>query len=65
VLVASLGFGSSVAKTQPTLTPPAPWTMAGKTNKDPLAAIAVYWHVFAAGETFRPFDPLAHRKRDG
>src|SRR3954468_21127519 len=51
VLVATLGFGSSTAKTQPTLTAPAGWTLVNKTNKDPLAPLAVYRHVFAAGET--------------
>src|SRR4051812_38753892 len=51
VLVATLGFGSSSAKIQPTLTAPAGWVLVNKTKKDPLATPAVYQHGFAAGET--------------
>ena len=51
VLVATIGFGRSGAARQPTLTAPAGWTLAARTNQDTDAALAVYWHVFAAGET--------------
>jgi inosine-uridine preferring nucleoside hydrolase len=51
VLIASLGFGSSSATTQPTLTAPAGWTLVVKTNRDPVGTLAVYRHVFTAGET--------------
>jgi hypothetical protein len=51
VLIASLGIGKDTAKTQPTLTPPAGWTLVTRTNKDNFHALAVYWHAFAAGES--------------
>jgi hypothetical protein len=51
VLVASLGFGKTGATTQPTLTAPVGWTLVTRTNKGAVGALAVYWHVFAAGET--------------
>jgi phosphatidylinositol-3-phosphatase len=51
VLIASLGFGSSGADAEPTLTAPAAWTLVTKTNKDPVATLAVFRHVYAAGET--------------
>jgi hypothetical protein len=51
VLVASLGFGKSAATVQPTLTAPAGWTLARRTNQSTTAALAVFTHVLAAGET--------------
>jgi hypothetical protein len=51
VLVASLGFGKNGATTQPVLTAPAGWTLVSRTNKGAVGALAVYWHVFAGGET--------------
>jgi hypothetical protein len=48
---AALGFGRSGASRQPTLTAPAGWTLANRTNQGTDAALAVFWHVFAAGET--------------
>src|SRR4051794_4224074 len=45
VLVASIGFGSSSAKSQPTLTAPAGWTLASRTNYGSVNALAVYTHV--------------------
>src|SRR5205814_127496 len=51
VMLATLGFGSSSATAQPALTAPAGWTLVNRTNKDPVASLAVYRHVFAAGET--------------
>jgi hypothetical protein len=51
LLIASLGFGSTSASAQPTITPPAGWTLVSRTNQGVVDAIAVYRHVFAAGET--------------
>jgi hypothetical protein len=33
------------------LTAPAGWTLVSRTNKGAVGALAVYWHVFAGGET--------------
>jgi phosphodiesterase/alkaline phosphatase D-like protein len=51
LLVASLGFGKSGSTSQPTLTPPAGWTLVSRTNQGTEGTLAVYRHVFAAGET--------------
>jgi hypothetical protein len=51
VLVASLGFGKSAATVQPTLTAPPGWTLVRRTNLGAIAAVAVFTHVLAAGET--------------
>ena len=51
VLTATIGFGSSGAKSQPTLTAPAGWTLASRTNQGKVGALAVYHHVYAAGES--------------
>ena len=51
VLIASLGFGSSYVSSQPTLTPPAGWTLVTRTDRNTNAALAIYRHVFSAGET--------------
>ena len=51
VLVASLGFGSSVATAQPALAPPAGWALVSRVDQDVVGSLAVYWHVYAAGES--------------
>jgi purine nucleosidase len=51
VLVASIGFGRSSAKSQPALTAPDGWTLVLRTNQGSVGALAVYRHVYAAGET--------------
>ncbi len=51
VLIASLGFGSAGASSQPTLTVPVGWTLASRTNEGVVAALAVYSHVLVPGET--------------
>ena len=51
VLIASLGFGKSGAAAQPTLTAPAGWMEVSRTNQGNVGTLAVYSHVFSAGET--------------
>ncbi len=51
VLVASLGFGRSGGSAQPALTPPPGWTLVRRTDQGTVGALAVYWHVLAAGES--------------
>jgi hypothetical protein len=51
VLIASLGFGKSGAAAQPTLTAPAGWMEVSRTNQGSVGTLAVYSHVFSAGET--------------
>jgi hypothetical protein len=51
VLVASLGFGASTAKSQPSLDAPDGWTLATRTDQGSVGALAVYVHVLAAGES--------------
>lgn len=51
VLVATLGVGRTRAANQPVLTPPGGWTLVSRTNQDKVGTLAVYTHVFAAGET--------------
>src|SRR4051794_17391883 len=51
VLVASLGFGISGASRQPALSAPPGWTQVSRTEQGTSAALAVYVHVLAAGET--------------
>ena len=51
VLVASIGFGRAGAKSQPRLRPPAGWKLVSRVNHGTAGALAVYWHVFTAGET--------------
>ena len=50
VLLASIGVGSSGARSQPILTPPPGWTLVSRTNQGAVATVAVYTHVYAAGE---------------
>jgi phosphatidylinositol-3-phosphatase len=50
LLLASIGFGSSAATVQPTLTAPAGWALVRRSNLGASDALAVYWHVFASGE---------------
>jgi len=51
VLIASLGFGKSGANAQPTLTAPTGWMEVSRTNQGNVGTLAVYSHVFSAGET--------------
>jgi hypothetical protein len=51
VLVASLGYGISGARSQPTLEAPAGWTLAERTDQGTIGALAIYTHTLAAGET--------------
>jgi len=51
VLIASLGFGSSVATSQPSLAAPPGWTLVTRVDTDVVGSLALFWHVFAAGET--------------
>jgi Inosine-uridine preferring nucleoside hydrolase/Purple acid Phosphatase, N-terminal domain len=51
VLIASLGFGRSGASSQPLLTAPSGWTLVSRTNQGADGSLAVYSHVFAAGES--------------
>src|SRR4051794_20331652 len=51
VLIATLGFGKATATAQPTLTAPGGWTLVSRTDQGTVGALAVYWHVFAVGET--------------
>ena len=50
VLLAAIGFGATGAKTQPSLTAPPGWTLVTRTNQGSIGALAVYRHVFGAGE---------------
>ncbi|MGZ0145905.1 nucleoside hydrolase [Kribbella sp. WER1] len=50
LLIASLGFGRTGATTQPVLSPPVGWTLVVRTNSRVVDALAVYRHVFVAGE---------------
>jgi hypothetical protein len=50
VLIASIGFGKSGAKRQPTVTAPSGWMLVDRTNNGNVGALAVYSHVFASGE---------------
>ena len=51
VLIASLGFGKSGSKTQPTVTAPSGWMLVSRTNQGNGGTLAVYSHVFASGES--------------
>ena len=51
MLVASLGLGKTGASAQPVIAAPLGWTLATRTNQGTVATLAVYTHVFAAGET--------------
>src|SRR4051794_1038809 len=51
VLVASLGFGITGGSRQPALSAPPGWTQVSRTEQGTSAALAVYVHVLAAGET--------------
>ena len=51
LLVAAIGFGRSNATAQPTLLAPAGWALASRTNLGNITAMAIFSHVFAAGET--------------
>jgi hypothetical protein len=50
VLVASVGFGNTGATVQPTITTPAGWTLLQRVNHGTVNALAVFWHVYAAGD---------------
>jgi len=51
LLVASLGFGASDARTQPLLSAPDGWELVSRTTESSIGALAVYRHVLAAGES--------------
>jgi hypothetical protein len=51
LLIASLGFGKNGAKSQPSLSAPAGWTLVSRTNQGRVGSLAVYRHVLLAGET--------------
>jgi hypothetical protein len=51
VLIAAIAFGRSGASQQPTLTAPPGWALVNRTNQGSVGALALYWHVHAAGET--------------
>ena len=51
VLVASLGLGSSDARSQPSIAAPDGWALVTRTDQGSVGALAVYRHVLTAGET--------------
>ncbi len=51
LLIASIGFGATSASVQPTLSAPAGWTLVSRTDRASVDSLAVYRHVFAAGES--------------
>ena len=55
LLLATLGVGKTGASSQPVLTAPSGWVLVSRTNQDKVATLAVYRHVFVAGETSYTF----------
>lgn len=55
LLLATLGVGRTNAASQPVLTAPSGWVLVSRTNQDKTATLAVYRHVFVAGETSYTF----------
>ncbi len=55
VVLATIGIGATGATIQPTITPPAGWTLVNRTNHATSDALAVYRHAFATGESSYTF----------
>ena len=50
LLLASVGFGNSGATALPAISTPAGWTLVQRVDHGTVNSLAVYWHVFAAGD---------------
>ena len=50
VFVAAVAMGTTGAATSPVLTPPQGWTLVRRLDHGNDTALAIYWHVAAAGE---------------
>jgi inosine-uridine nucleoside N-ribohydrolase len=51
LVLATIGIGATGATVQPTITPPAGWTLVNRTNHANTDGLAVYRHPFATGES--------------
>ncbi len=51
LVLATIGIGATGATIQPTITPPAGWTLVNRTNHATSDGLAVYRHAFTTGES--------------